>query len=220
MKLWVILWKEALSEARGLERVPTLALFSTTVLLTLHFAVPPSSAVRAEVASGFLWAVVVFSAMLELRRSFDSERRDGTLDGLRAAPVDPVLLYVAKGLSSLVVLAVLEALLVPAAAPFFGGRASAVPAAYGVALLGTAGLVAWGTLFAVVAGESRASEVLLPVLLFPLLVPQTIAAVRLLGFYLAGVRLQDPATGFLLLASFDALSVGTSIMLFGYVLDE
>jgi heme exporter protein B len=110
--------------------------------------------------------------------------------------------------------------LVPLTALFFGGRLAAVPAAIAVTALGTVGLLAWGTLLTAVAGASRASEVLLPILLFPLVVPQTIAVVRLLALLLAGVHLQDPATGFVLLGSFDVLSLGTSLLLFDYALDE
>jgi heme exporter protein B len=195
-------------------------LFSATVLLTLHFSLPPDSPVRPQVAAGFLWATVVFAGLLELRRAFESERRDGTLDGLRAAPLDPSVLFVSKVLSSLIVLGVLEAILVPLTALFFGGRSAGVAAALGVTLLGTVGLLTWGTLFAVVAGEARSGEIVLPILVFPLLVPQTIAVVRLLALLLADTRLQDPATGFVLLASFDVLSIGTSLLLFDYVLDE
>lgn len=217
---WRLVAKDALVEARGAERLPTLALFAGVVLLTLQFSLPPGSRSRPLVAAGFLWATVVFAALLELRRSFETERRDGTLDGLRAAPIDPLAIFGAKVTSSLVVLVALELVLVPLAVVFFSGRASGVLPALGVALLGTVGLLCWGTLFAVVAGESRSAEVLLPVLLFPLLVPQTIGCVRLLALYLAGARLADPATGFVLLASFDVLSIGTSLLLFEYALDE
>jgi heme exporter protein B len=90
----------------------------------------------------------------------------------------------------------------------------------GVALLGTIGLVAWGTLFAAVVGAARASDIVLPILLFPLVVPQTIACVRLLAGYLAGDQPGGVASGFILLAAFDVLAVGTSLLLFEYVLDE
>jgi heme exporter protein B len=216
---WLV-WKELVVEVRGLERLPTLALFSTAVLLTLHFSLPPEARARPQVAPGFLWAAILFAGMLELRRAFDGERRDGTLDGLRVAPIDPVVVFAAKVLSSLIALTALACALVPLTAVFFSGRTAGIPAAIGVVALGVVGLLAWGTLFAVIAGETRSAESVLPILLFPLLVPQTIAAVRLLALYLAGTRLQDPATAYVLLLSFDALSIGTSILLFGYVLEE
>jgi heme exporter protein B len=215
-----LLWKDALAESRSLERVGTLVVFATAVLLTLHFALPPDSTARPVAAAGFLWAGIVFASVLEFRRSFESERRDGTLDGLRAAPIDPTLLYVAKAFSSFAVIGVLAAALVPITALFFSGRASGVPPAIGVALLGVAGLVAWGTLFAAVASGTRAGEIVLPVLLFPLVVPQTIACVRLIAHFLTGDMPTDPATGFVLLGAFDVLSWGTSLLLFEYVLEE
>jgi len=217
--LRALLWKDALIELRSAERLPVLALFSVAILLTLHFTLPPTSEARTPAAPGFLWAAIVFAALLELRSSLESERRDGTLDGLRLAPVDPTAIYIGKVASSVAVLAVLEAALVPLVALFFTGRASGVAPAIGVAVAGTVGLVAWGTLFAAVVGGTRAGEVILPVLLFPLIVPQTIACVRLLAMYLTGAPLDDPATAFVLLAAFDVLSLGTSILLFDHVLD-
>lgn len=215
-----LLWKDALAEARSLERVSTLALFAAAVLVTLSFSLEAGSAARPVVAAGFVWATIVFAALLELRSSVESERREGTLDGLRAAPLDPASLFAAKALSSALVLAVLAAALVSLASILFGTGASGIATAVGVALLGIVGLVAWGTLFATAAATSRAAEVVLPVLLFPLLVPQTIACVRLLSWSLAGSTSADPGTGFLLLGAFDVLALGTSLLLFVYVLDE
>jgi heme exporter protein B len=219
-KLAWLLWKDAVTELRSFERLSTLVLFAVAVLLTLHFSLPPESAARPKVAAGFLWAALLFAAVLELRRSFESERRDGTLDGLRASPLDPALLYAGKVASSLAVLGLLVVVLVPLTALFFSGRASGIAPAIGVALLGMLGLVAWGTLFAAVASGARGAEVVLPVLLFPLVVPQTIACVRLLAYYLAGDKLSGLGTGYVLLGAFDVLSLGTSLLLFDYVLDE
>ncbi len=215
-----LLWKDALAEARSLERLGTLLLFSIAVLVTLHFSLPPESPVRPVAAAGFLWAALIFASMLEFRRSFETERRDGTLDGLRASPLDPTLLYVAKAFSSLVVVGIVACILVPITSVFFRARTEGVPAAIGVALLGVAGLVAWGTLLAAVVGGARAGDVILPILLFPLVVPQTIACVRLLTLHLSGAELQNASTGLVLLGAFDVLAWGTSLLLFEYVLDE
>lgn len=215
-----LLWKDALTEVRTAERIATLALFAVAVLVTLHFALPPDSPARPEAAAGLLWAAVVFASVLEFRRSLESERRDGTLDGLRSAPIDPSVVFVAKAISSLVVIAVLCCVLVPVTALIFLDRSDGIGAGIGIAVLGSAGLIAWGTLFAAIAGSSRAADVLLPVLLFPLVVPQTIATVRLLAFYLSGQPLDDRVTGFVLLGAFSVISWGTSLLLFEYVLDE
>lgn len=216
----LLLWKDAVAEARGPERLPTLVLFASGVLVTLHFSLPATSEARARVAAGFLWAAVLFAAMLELRRSFETERASGVLDALRAAPLDPTVILLSRIASGLAVLGPLIVALVPLTALFFSGRAGGVPAAVGVTLLASVGVLAWGTLFAAVAAHSRSGEIVLPLLLFPLLVPQTIASVRLLGHYLAGTPLTSTATGFVLLVAFDVLSLGTSILLFDYALEE
>jgi heme exporter protein B len=215
-----LLWKDALTEVRGLERLGTLVLFAVVVMLTLQFSLAPGSSARPLVAAGFLWAALVFAGTFEFRRAFETERTDGTLDGLRLAPIDPTVIYIAKMLSSLVVVALLTAILVPLTALFFTGHARGIPPAIGIALLGSTGFIAWGTLFGAVVGSARASDIVLPVLLFPLVVPQTIATVRLLSFYLSGEALGSLGTGYVLLGAFDLLALGTSVLLFGYVLDE
>jgi heme exporter protein B len=215
-----LLWKDAIAEARTFERLGALGLFATAVLVTLHFSLPPESSARPVAAAGFCWTAIVFASVLEFRRSFESERRDGTLDGLRASPLDPTLIFVAKALSSLVVVGVLAAVLVPVSSALFVGHMRATPQAIGIALLGAAGLIAWGTLFSAVSSGVRAGDVVLPVLLFPLVVPQTIACVRLLAFHMAGERLTDISTGYVLLGAFALLSWGTALLLFEYVLDE
>ncbi|HYZ93514.1 MAG TPA: heme exporter protein CcmB [Actinomycetota bacterium] len=216
----LLLWKDAVTEARSLERLGTLVVFSATVLVTLHFSLPPESDVRPLAAAGFLWAAIVFASVLEFRRAFESERRDGTLDALRASPIDPTALYLAKTLSSAIVVGILVCVLVPLTAALFSGRPSGIAASMGVAFLGVAGMTAWGTLFAAVAGAARSSDIILPILLFPLVVPQTIACVRLLALYLGGAPLESATTGFVLLGAFDVLALGTSILLFEYVLEE
>lgn len=215
-----LLWKDTLAEARSLERLGTLALFATAVLVTLHFSLPPESTARPLAGAGFLWAAIVFASVLEFRRAFESERRDGTLEGLRASPLDPTLLFVGKAVSSFVVVGALACVLVPLTAVFFRAGSANTGAAIGVALLGALGLIAWGTLFAAVSGGARAGDVVLPILLFPLVVPQTIACVRLLAFHLTGEPMADVGTGYILLGAFDVISWGTSLLLFEYVLDE
>jgi heme exporter protein B len=219
-KIGVLLAKDALAEWRSFERFSTLGLFAAAVLLTLNFSLPVGSSARPQAAAGFVWAAVLFAAILELRTSFESERRDGTLDGLRAAPIDHTSLFVAKALSSFVVVAVLGSVVVAVTAALFVGRLDGLAPAIGIVVLGTFGLVGWGTLFAAAASGTRAADVVLPVLLFPLLAPQTISCVRLLSSYLTGEPLADAATGFVLLGTFDLLSWGTSILLFDYVLEE
>ncbi|HVE92225.1 MAG TPA: heme exporter protein CcmB [Actinomycetota bacterium] len=215
-----ILWKDAVSESRGLERLSTLGLFSAAVLLTLNFSVDPESPARRGAAAGFLWACLMLAAMLELRRGVEAERRDGTLDALRAAPVDPAALYLGKLLSALAALGLLSCAVVPPAVLLATGSLARTPAAIGVVLAGLVGLLAWGTLLAAATSGTASGELVLPVLLFPLVVPQTIACVRLLGHILGATTLDSPATGLLILGAFDVIALGTGLLLFDYAVRE
>lgn len=215
-----LLYKDALAEARSFERLGVLVFFAIAVILTLNFSLDPDSPARPAVASGFCWAAILFASVIEFRRSFESERAAGTLDGLRASPLDPTTLFVAKAASSFVVIAALAVVLVPLVGVLFVDDVHNIGAAIGIALLGAAGLIAWGTLFSAVAGGVRAGDVIVPVLLFPLVVPQTISCVRLLTNAYTGETIADLWTGFVILGAFDLLAWGTGLLLFEYVLDE
>lgn len=215
-----LLAKEALVESRGFERLATLVLFAATVLITLQFSVPADSPQRPTVAAGFLWATMLLASILELRRGFETERRDATLDGLRVSPLDPTLIFVARLLSALIVLSLLGVALVILTALFFTGGIAGALAAYLIVIAGLVGLLGWGTLLAAMSTSTRSGELVMPILLFPLVVPQTIAVVRLLSAVFASTPIGSPVTGWVILGAFDLLSVGTSLLLFDYALDE
>lgn len=203
---------------RSPQRLLALTLFSILIMVVFQFAIPPESPVRTELASGLVWAALLLSANLEARFSFLEETTQGTIDGLRIH-AGSTAVFAAKLISSLLVLMILAAFLIGWTILAFEGRTEAVLPGVLAVFGGLLGLLAWATLFAAM-GHHSSGELVLPVLLFPLVIPQTIATVRLLTHFLAGVPLDSPATAFLILAAFDAVALGTSLLLFDYALEE
>jgi heme exporter protein B len=174
-----ILRKELRVELRTLESVPAMSLFSVTTFVLFHFALNRDT-VAGDLASGILWVTLLFSAVLAINRLFVADEEQGGFDGFLLAPVDRSALLIAKFLTLLAFLVVLEIVAVPA----FGllllepslGRV--LPRLIGILLLADVGIAAVGTLVAALAVRTRARDLLGPLIALPLLVPVVIGGAR------------------------------------------
>jgi heme exporter protein B len=220
-QLRALIWKEALVEARGRETVLAGAVFALLVLVIFNFAFDLRVESVAAVAPGVLWVTVTFAGVLSLGRAFARERDRRTLDGLLLAPVDRSALYLAKVVASIVSMLVVQVVAVPAFIALFNVRVD-LPLLVLALVLGTIGLAGVGTLFAAMAAHTRAREVLLPLLLFPIQVPVILATVKSTGAAIRVAGLEPPDVGnwLGLLVAFDALYLGLSVVLFDFAIDE
>jgi heme exporter protein B len=170
-----ILGKDLRTELRTLQSLPAMALFAVTTFVIFHFALDRSS-LSDSLAAGVLWTTVLFAAVLGINRLFVAEREQGGFDAIRLAPIDRTALFAAKAVALLVYLLALELIVVPVFAVFFLDSAAALPSLLPVLLLADLGLAATGTLVSSMAVNSRARDLLAPLVLLPLVVPLMIAA--------------------------------------------
>jgi heme exporter protein B len=220
-QLRALIWKELLVEARGRETVLAGAVFALLVLVIFNLAFDLRVENVAAVAPGVLWVTVSFAGVLSLGRVFARERDRRTLDGLLIAPVDRSALYLAKVLTSVLSMLVVELVTLPAFVALFNLFVD-LPLLVLTLLLGTFGLAGVGTLFAAIAAHTRAREVLLPLLLFPIQVPVILATVKATDAAIRVPGLDPPDVGqwLGLLVAFDALFLGLSVLLFDYAIEE
>ena len=170
-----ILAKDLQVELRTLQSVPAMALFAVTTFVLFRYGLDRES-LSGSLAAGVLLATVLFAAILAVNRLFVAERDEGGFDAIRLAPVDGTALFVAKAAALIVYLLVLEAIALPVFAVFFLDDWGALAPLIGVLLLTDLGLAATGVLISSIAANSRARDLLVPLLLLPLLVPVMIAA--------------------------------------------
>jgi heme exporter protein B len=220
-QLRALLWKEVLIELRARETVLAGAVFALLVLVIFNFAFDLRVENVAEVAPGVLWVTVTFAGVLSLGRAFARERDRRTLDGLLLAPVDRSALYLAKAAASFAAMLVVQLVAVPAFIALFN-LSVVLPLLVLGLLLGTLGLAGVGTLFAAIAAHTRAREVLLPLLLFPIQVPVILATVKTTGAAIRVPGAEPPEVGqwLGLLVAFDALFLALSVLLFEYAIEE
>jgi len=215
-----VLWKDLVSEWRSRDRLPAMAVFALLTVVVLRFAQPGGSlGADPTQTPGLLWVAYVFAAVLGMNRAFALELENEALSGLALAPVDRGWVFLGKAASNLLLLVIAQVTTAFFFAVLFDIDLAGVALPFlGVALLGAVGLSAAGTLFAGISVRTRYREVMLPLLLFPLLVPLLVGAVQATADLLAGGR--AGAGALQLLAVYDAVFLIASFLLFEYVLDE
>lgn len=195
--------------------------FAVLVLAVLYFARDKTSVGDYDLAPGALWVTFTFAGMLGLNRAFLIERENRALDGLRLTPTTPTALFLGKVVGNLVFLGVVELVSLPLFILFYDVPIwRQLPVLLGIVALATVGYVAVGTLLSAMVVRTRFSEVMLPVLLLPFLVPPIVSAVQLTWRILA-LRPLSEMTGWLsLLAAFDVIFFTLSLLLFEAILVE
>jgi heme exporter protein B len=175
-----LLRKELALELRAPQAVPSMALFSVTTLVVFHFAIQRGQ-VAGDLAAGVLWVTLLFAAMLGISRLFVADHEEGGLDGFLLAPVDRTSLLVAKAIALFSFLAVVELVAVPAFALMLLGPnpgAGTIARLAGIMALADIGVAVIGTLIGALAVQTRARDLLVPLLALPLLIPVVISAAK------------------------------------------
>ena len=215
--VWAILAKDVRYELRSKQTWTSMGMFALLVLVIFNFAFDLHVDNKSAVAPGALWVAFIFASLLGLGRTIAAEREQGLMDRLLLCPVDRKAIYLAKLLGNLLFIGVVELIALPVYAALFD-----VPLFAGVlipiVLLGTLGIAIIGTLFATMAAATRARELLLPILVFPLIVPIVIAAVRATEALLAPTTNEPPWLG--LIIAFDVIFLSVSMLTFQYVIEE
>lgn len=217
MQVGTLLWKDLLCELRSKQTWLGMGLFALLVLVVFNFAFDLRLDNKVAVAPGVLWIAFIFASLLGLGRTFVAERDHGSLDRLLLPPVDRKAIYLAKLLGNLLFIGIVEIVALPVFAVLFD-LSLLVWELVPIVLLASLGIAGVGTLFSAMAAATRARELLLPVLVFPLIVPVIIAAVRATQNVLQPASHEPSWLG--LICAFDAIFLSVSMLLFQYVIEE
>lgn len=221
--VWLILRKDLTVEVRSGEIAYTTLFFAVSCILIFAFALVRDGRAPEDGAAGLLWIAIAFAGTLALGRAFERERQAETLRALLMAPAARPAVYVGKLLGIVALLAGVEAVLVPLVALLFEARALLAHPVWlaGILAAGTLGFASVGTLFAAMLIRARTRDVLLPVLLYPVIVPVMIAAVRGTAVLLQPeFDAQVAAFWLTLLATFDVVFVTLAMWTFEPVMTD
>ncbi|HHW14376.1 MAG TPA: heme exporter protein CcmB [Firmicutes bacterium] len=219
-RVWAIAAKDLRAELRTKQMSSAMLIFAFLVIVIFAFAFDPTRQSLSFILPGVIWVAFFFAALLGLNRSFVGERVNDCLHGLMLAPVDRSAIYFGKVLANLIFTLVVEAIALPL---FFVLFNYSLQGSWGVLLaivaLGTFGFIAVGTFLAALAANTRTSEILLPVILFPVAVPVVIGAVQATRAVLAGAPLADFLPWFGVLGVYGVVFLAVPFLLFEYVLE-
>jgi heme exporter protein B len=217
-----ILRKDLAIELRTMESVPAMTLFTVVVFVLFHFGLDRDS-LDGELASGVLWVTLLLAAVIGVARLFATEREQGGIDGLLLAPVDRTALWLAKAAALFLYLTALELVAVPAFGVLLLGPSlfEALPILIPTLLLANLGLAAIGALVSALAAETRARELVVPLLLLPLVVPLLIAGASATEPLLRGSQQPEDLGRWLgLLSLYDVVFVLIAVAVFDFLLDD
>ena len=214
-----VVWKDLVAELRSRELLTAMLVFALLVILVFNFAMELDIQARQTVTSGVLWVTFAFAGTLGLNRSMAVERDRGCLDGLLLAPVDRSALYFGKAAGNLVFMLVVEAIVLPTYSLLYNVNLFR-PGLVVVVVLGSVGYSAVGTLLSSMAVQARTRDVLLPILLFPVVLPVLVAAVKASNAFLQGLEMVDIWPWLNLLIVYDVVFVAVAFMVFDFVVEE
>jgi heme exporter protein B len=214
-----IVWKDLAAELRSRELLSAMLVFALLVILIFNFALELDLITQRAATPGILWVTFIFAGTLGLNRSMAVEKDRGCLDGLLLAPVDRSVIYFGKTISNLAFMIIVEAIVLPVYSILYNTSLFNLGLIF-VILLGSIGYVSVGTLLSSMAVQTRTRDVLLPILLFPVVIPILIAAVKASSSFLQGLELSEIMPYINLLIVYDVIFIAAAYMVFDYVVEE
>jgi heme exporter protein B len=218
--LGAVVWKDLAAELRSRELLSSMLVFALLVIFIFNFALELDATARANVTSGVLWVTFVFAGTLGLNRSLAVEKDRGCLDGLLLAPVDRTAIYFGKAIANLVFMLVVAAIVLPVYSILYNVNLFAQGGLLLVIFLGAEGYTAVGTLLAAMAVQARTRDILLPILLFPVVIPVLVAAVKASSGYLQHLPMEEIRPWLQLLLAYDVIFTSIAFMVFESVVEE
>lgn len=220
-QLGAIVWKDLVLEVRSRERVAAMGAFAVLAGVLFAFSIDTATTRPQDVAAGLIWMTLVFGGLLGVGRTFQLEAQDQAFQGILTSPVPKDAVFLAKTLANFVLLWVVALLVLFVFALFFGLELGSNLGWVVLVLgLGSLGFVAVGTLFAAVSSGTSMGETLLPVLIFPLLLPMVIYGAGSTGRLIAGRPFAEVEGNVRMLGAFALAAIAAGAVLFRYVVEE
>ncbi|MEA2164564.1 MAG: heme exporter protein [Thermoanaerobaculia bacterium] len=212
--------KELLLQWRSKAQLMAIFVFGAAALLLFSFAVGPDAEALRKFSAGFLWLGLLLSSTLTLAESFHAEMENRAMEGLLLLPASARALYYGKAIANWLQLVFLGIALVPVMVVLYDAGTTRIPELILIIALGAAGLSAPGTLYAAMTAQVRSKQTLLPLLLFPLIVPALLASVKATSLIILGDPMNQGKSWLVLLLAFDAIYWSLCGLLFHKVVEE
>jgi heme exporter protein B len=219
-RIRAVAWKDITAERRSKAGFNSVLALAVTILVLFGFALGPEVQAMRDAAAGAVWLAALFAGVLAFNRSFQVELESGALEPLLLYPGPRWTLFAGKLLANALFVGLMLAIVVLVGITLFQVPIPAAwPALLGLLALGAAGLIVLGTFYAAIASRTRASEVLLPLLLFPMLIPVLVAAVSASKAVLNGDLMHEAGAWIRLLIAYDVIFFSATMLMFEHVIE-
>lgn len=214
-------WKDLTLERRTKANFNAVVFLAGLMLLLFGFALGPDTEALRAAAAGVLWLTILFAGSLAFNRSYQPELEEGALEALLLYPGSRKSIFLGKLVSNLVFVLLVELMLVPLTAVLYNLELGSALGGLAVSLgLGTFGFVTLGTFYAAMASRLRAREVLLPLLLFPMLVPLLVGAVEVTDAFLHDDPFAATDRWLIMMAMYDVAFFLAAVAAYDFVIDD
>ena len=218
---YLLLWKDLRLELRRRDSFLTMFFFGTLLLFVFHFSFDLAPDQISGMAPALLWLAFLFTGTLGLAQLFQAERENHCLEALLLSPLDRGALFLAKTCFNLVLMILVELVVMPLFWILFKLSSwNLLPQLFLVTLLGTIGFCVLGTMMSAITLRARARELLLPLVLFPLMIPVILATIRCMESVLETGELSDGAPWLRLLLGFDVIFLTLGVLIFDWVIES
>lgn len=214
--------KDALHEIKSGGAVVSMLVFSLLIVVLFSFATGQMLSSNRELGASILWVTILFSSTLGLNYAFSVDKQHHCLQALMLTPIDRGVIYLGKVISNLIFISIIELFTVPLFLTFFNYPIlkSIIPLTL-ILFLGITGIVCVGTLLSAISTSTRKRDILLPLILFPIVIPVLIGAIRCTTLILNGRSIRIEAFNWVtMLAAFDVLFLVVSFLIFEFILEE
>ena len=219
--VWAIARKDLLVEFRTHERLTAMGAFVVLIGMLFNFSIDTALVRPQDIAAALIWMTIIFGGMLGLGNTFRLEQEDGALSGILQSPIPLDALYLGKVVGNFILLSVMVALVFAVFGLFFSLQFSGNPLALvGVVSFGVLGFVSLTTLFSAMATRSSMGESLLPVLVFPLLIPVVVYGTTATDRLFAGRPVAEVSGNLRILLAFAIIFTVAGAGLFRFVIEE
>lgn len=219
-RIRAIVWKDLTTERRSKAGFNSVASLGVTILVLFGLALGPDNTMLQAAAPGALWLAVLFAGVLAFNRSYQVELDGGALEALLLYPGARWAIFAGKLIANLIFVTLMLVIVVAVGIVLFQVTIPPQwPLIMLVLMLGVVGIVALGTFYAAMSSRSRAREVLLPLLLYPMLIPVMLAAMEATKAFLTGNALIEAGAFIQMLALFDVIFLVATFLAFEYVIE-
>lgn len=220
-QLMALVWKDLIVELRTRERIAAMGAFTVLVGVLFNYGLDRSIIRPQDVAAGWIWMTIIFTGLLGLGRTFELERTEGAMRGVLMSPIPRDAIYLAKVTANFVLTMTTAVIIFLVFGLFFNLGFGSHPVLLLIVVgLGTLGFTALGTLFSAVTAGTTMGETLLPILIFPLLVPMVIYGVTATSGLFAGLPVGELSGNLRMLAAFALVALAAGAGLFRFIVEE